>query len=102
MHYLLRYTYVSDVATRRAPYRAAHLKALWDEADAGRIVLAGGAGDPMSEGVIVFDVDDAQVVHDFAATDPYREAGLIEDYSVVPWHTVVGDLAHNPTRPDTN
>ncbi len=99
MHYLLRYTYVADVAERRAPFRAAHLQALWDEADAGRVLLAGGAGDPMSEGVIVFDVDDPAVVHEFVRTDPYRDAGLILDYTVTPWHTVVGDLSDNPTRP---
>ena len=68
-------------------------------ADAGRVVIAGGAGDPVSEGVIVWDVDDPQVIHDFAQRDAYMTAGLITDYSVVPWRTVVGDHADTPLRP---
>jgi hypothetical protein len=99
MHYLLRYSYVEDIDALRAPYRDQHLSDLWAEADAGRVVIAGGAGEPVSEGIIVWDVDDPQVIHDFAERDAYMTAGLITEYDVVPWRTVVGDDAQTPLRP---
>lgn len=99
MHYLLRYQYVDGIDALREPYRAEHLSRMWAEADAGRLVIAGGAGDPISEGVIVFDVEDPAHIHAFAENDPYMKAGLITSYDVVPWRTVVGALAHTPLRP---
>lgn len=99
MHYLLRYAYVPDIDQRREPHRAAHLSALWREADAGRVVIAGGAGDPVTDGVIVWDVDDPSIIEEFAQADPYMGAGLITGYDVVPWRTVVGPLAKTPLRP---
>jgi uncharacterized protein YciI len=99
MHYLLRYQYVENIDSLREPYRDEHLSRMWAEADKGLLVLAGGAGDPISEGIIVWDVDDPQVIHDFAAGDPYMTAGLITSYDVVPWRTVVGEFASEPLRP---
>jgi len=99
MHYLLRYSYVEGIDALREPHRDKHLTDLWTQADAGRVVLAGGAGDPIAEGIIVWDVEDPQVIHDFAAQDAYMVAGLITGYDVVPWRTVVGDLAATPLRP---
>ena len=99
MHYLLRYQYVDGIDSLREPYRKEHLSRMWAEADAGRLFLAGGAGDPVSEGIIAWDVDDPQVIHDFVVGDPYMTAGLITSYDVVPWRTVVGDHAATPLRP---
>ena len=98
-HWLLRYQYVADIASRRGPYRDEHLARFWAEVDAGRVVLGGGAGDPVSEGIILWSVDDPGVIHDFVTQDPYMTAGLITSYDVVPWHTVIGESANNPLRP---
>ena len=99
MHYLLRYAYVEGIDSLREPYRAEHLSRFWTQVDAGRVVLGGGAGDPVSEGIIVWHVEDPQVIHDFVKHDPYMTAGLITSYDVVPWRTVIGVLADNPLRP---
>jgi len=99
MHYLLRYQYVEGIDSLREPYRDEHLSRLWAEADAGRVLLAGGAGDPVSEGVIVWDVEDPSVIDAYAQADPYMTAGLITSYDVVPWRTVVGEQAQAPLRP---
>ena len=99
MHYLLRYSYVEGIAELRAPYRDEHLSLLWAEADAGRVLLAGAAGDPVSEGIIVWDVDDPAVIDEFVSRDPFMTAGLIASYDVVPWHTAVGAQAKTPLRP---
>lgn len=99
MHYLLRYRYVEGIDSLREPYRDEHLRRLWEQADAGHVVIGGGAGDPVSEGIIVWSVDDPTVIHDFVTGDPYMTAGLITSYDVVPWRTVIGELADNPLRP---
>jgi uncharacterized protein YciI len=99
MHYLLRYQYVEGIDALREPYRDEHLSRLWAEADAGRVLLAGGAGDPISEGIIVWDVEDPSVIDAYARADPYMTAGLITSYDVVPWRTVVGAQAKTPLRP---
>ena len=99
MHYLLRYQYVDGIDVLREPYRYEHLSRLWAEADAGKVLLAGGAGDPVSEGIIVWDVEDPSVIHAYAQEDPYMTAGLITSYDVVPWRTVVGEQAQTPLRP---
>lgn len=99
MHYLLRYSYVEGIDSLREPHRDQHLSDLWEQADAGRVVLAGAAGEPVTEGVIVWDVEDPQVIHDFAKRDAYMVAGLITSYDVVPWRTVVGQAAASPLRP---
>jgi len=99
MHYLLRYAYVDGISELRAPYRDEHLSLLWAEADAGRVLLAGAAGDPITEGVIVWDVEDPEAIDEFVKRDPFMIAGLITSYEVVPWHTAVGALAKTPLRP---
>jgi hypothetical protein len=99
MHYLLRYRYVEGIDALREPFREEHLRRFWAEVDAGRVFLGGGAGDPVSEGIIAWSVDDADVIHEFVKGDPYMSAGLITSYDVVPWRTVIGDRADNPLRP---
>ncbi len=99
MHFLLRYHYVPDIAERRGPHRDAHLARLWAEADAGRVIVAGAAGDPAVEAVILWSIDDPAVVAEFADGDPYMTAGLITSYEVVPYNSVVGEIAANPVRP---
>lgn len=100
MHFLLRYHYVPDIAERRGPFRDEHLRRLWAEADAGRVIVAGAVGDPAVEAVILWDVEDPAEIADFAAGDPYLTAGLITSYDVVAYHSVVGDIAATPVRPD--
>jgi len=98
-HWLLRYQYVPDIDARRGPYRAEHLARFWEQVDSGKVILGGGAGDPVSEGIILWSVDDPAQIHEFVKGDPYVTAGLVTGYDVVPWRTVIGDLADNPLRP---
>lgn len=99
MHYLLRYQYVDEIDTLREPFRAEHLRRLWHAADQGDVLVAGGVGDPVTEAVIVWDVDDPRVIDEFAQADPYMTAGLITAHDVVPWRTVAGPFAATPVRP---
>lgn len=86
--HLLRYEYVPDMATRRAPHREAHLALIAAYHGDGRLVIAGGVGDPVHAGLLAFR--DADAAHAFAAEDPYRAAGLIAASEVEPWVVVTG------------
>lgn len=83
---LLHYDYVPDMAERRAPYREAHLALIAAYHADGRLVIAGGVGEPVHGGLLAFhDAADAEA---FAAEDPYRAAGLITASRVEPWVVV--------------
>jgi uncharacterized protein YciI len=87
-HHLLLYEYVSDIASRRGPYREAHLERIRAEQAAGRVVMAGALGDPPRGGAIVFRDTDPQVIEAFARDDPYMRAGLITAWRSEPWTLV--------------
>jgi uncharacterized protein YciI len=83
---LLTYDYVPDMAERRAPHREAHLALIARYRADGRLVIAGGVGDPVHGGLLAFrTVADAET---FAAEDPYGPAGLIVSSRVEPWAVV--------------
>jgi uncharacterized protein YciI len=85
---LLFYDYVEDILERRAPHREAHLEHVRAWKDDGRLVMAGAVGDPPHGALFVFDVDDAAVVEEFAAADPYAAAGLVTARRVERWAVV--------------
>lgn len=96
-HWLLRYRFAPDYLARRATFRAEHLRLAWEAADGGTLILGGAAGDPPDEGLLVFTTRAA--AEGFAAADPYVAEGLVRDWTLKPWTTVVGALAATPVRP---
>lgn len=86
--YLLLYDYVDDVLERRGPFRDEHLARLREWQADGRITLAGAIGDPPVGAAIVFDVDAAEHVHEFADGDPYVHNGLVLQRRVYRWTLV--------------
>ncbi len=90
MYWLLTYDYVDDIATRRAPFREAHLGLVRDLHDRGALLMAGAVGEPIQGAVLVFTADDQAVVEGFVAQDPYVREGLVTAWQVRPWHVVVG------------
>jgi uncharacterized protein YciI len=87
-HHLLLYTYVADMAQRRGPYRKAHLAHIAAEQAAGRILLAGATGDPVSGGAMAWAGVTADHIEAFVAADPYNAPGLISGYRIDPWTLV--------------
>jgi uncharacterized protein YciI len=100
MHFLLFYTYVSDVLERRAQFRGPHLKHAWSAQQRGELVLAGALADPVDGGVLWFSAPDKAVVERFATEDPYVKSGLVTKWTVREWTTVVGDAAIKPVHPE--
>ena len=80
---LLTYDYPADVLERRGPYRDAHLARIDEWRESGRLLLAGAVGDPPSGALFVFDCP-AEEVEEFAAGDPYSQAGLVLAHRVEP------------------
>ena len=93
MHWLLTYDYVDDIATRRAPFREAHLGLVRDLHDRGLLLMAGAVGDPIEGALLVFTADDQAVVDEFVAQDPYVSGGLVTAWQLRPWNVVVGQAS---------
>ena len=100
MHYLLLYDFVDDYAERRPAFRAEHLRLGWAAAERGELVLAGALTQPMDTGVLLFRGDSAAVAESFARSDPYVRNGLVRQWRVREWTTVIGEQAANPVRPE--
>lgn len=90
MYYLLFYEYVADILERRAPYRSEHLAAAQAAHARGELVMAGALAEPVDRGVLVFKVDDPQVIEAFVRNDPYVLNGLVIAWQVRPWTVVIG------------
>jgi uncharacterized protein YciI len=91
MHYLLFYEKVSGHAVREEPLRAAHRAHLEAAVRRGELILGGSLGDPTDgSAVLLFETDSAAVAEDFAKADPYVVDGLVNQWRVRVWETVVG------------
>jgi uncharacterized protein YciI len=99
MHFLLFYDLVPDYAARRGAFRDAHLAKAWAANERGELLVAGALTDPLDRAVLMFSADSPAVVEEFARTDPYVTNGLVTNWSVRAWTTVVGTLAATPVRP---
>ena len=91
MHYLLIYDVVADYTTARAPYRKSHLLHAMAAHQRGEILLAGALANPADGAVLVFQGDSPKAAEDFARADPYVINGVVTNWRVREWTTVVGD-----------
>ena len=96
-HFVLTYELAPDYLERRGQFRAEHLKLAWEAADQGALLLGGAVGDPPEAAMLLFTDQDA--AETFAKSDPYVAQGLVKDWRVRPWTTVVGEGAATPVRP---
>ena len=61
-------------------------------------VVAGALADPVDGAVLMFAGDDQSVAEEFDRADPYVQNGLVREWRVREWTTVVGELAATPVR----
>lgn len=90
MHYLLFYDAVDGYEERRKPFRAAHLKHASEAVARGELVLAGAFANPIDGAVLLFRGASAEPAEAFAKSDPYVLNGVIRNWRVREWTTVVG------------
>lgn len=98
MHFMLIYDVRPDFIQRRAAFRAEHLALGWKAAEAGELVLAGALEESTRQAFLLFQGDTKGAAIRFAESDPYVRHGLVEDWRVVQWDTVIGAAATNPVR----
>lgn len=96
MHFLLLYDYVPDILERRAPFREAHLAYAKAAVERGELVLGGAFADPVDGAALLFRADSPAPVEAFARADPYVVNGLVTDWRVRRWTTVLGADAAAP------
>jgi uncharacterized protein YciI len=96
-HFLLNYTLADDYLERRAAFREPHLALAWAAAERGELVL-GGAVEGAEQALLLFAGDNRAAAEAFAKADPYVQEGLVTEWSVREWLTVVGDSAAAPVR----
>ena len=97
-HFLLLYDTAPDYLARRGDHRAAHLAYAHAAAERGELLL-GGALDPADGAMLLFEGDDAEPAEAFARADPYVVNGLVINWRVRRWRTVVGAGAAEPQPP---
>lgn len=98
-HFLLIYTTADDYLERRGQFRSDHLRLAWQFEERGDLVLAGALAEPADGAVLLFRGDTPAAAEEFARRDPYVVNGLIRDWRVREWTTVVGELAVSPLKP---
>lgn len=89
-HYLLFYEFVDDFATKRAKFRESHLDKVSAAFKRGEILLAGALTDPLDAGVVLFQSETPAEAEAFVKADPYFINGLVRNWRVREWATVVG------------
>jgi len=88
---VLEYTLVDDYLERRGEFRSEHLGLVVAAHERGELVLAGALADPADRALLVWNVDDDEIVKRFAESDPYVRNGLVREWSIRPWTVVIGD-----------
>lgn len=100
MHYLLMYDVVPDYVERRAPLRAAHIAYAREAVARGELVLGGALANPSDGAVLVFRGSSPAAAEAFAAGDPYVVNGLVTNWRVREWATVLGKDAEVALPPN--
>jgi uncharacterized protein YciI len=88
-YYLLVYRVVDDYVLRRAPFREEHLRLAREAKDRGDLILGGALADPVDKALLVFRVNNPEIVTRFIQNDPYVKNGLVLHWEIRPWTVVI-------------
>jgi uncharacterized protein YciI len=86
----LIYDVVDDYITRRTQFRGAHIGHARAAVDRGELVLGGAFANPPDGAVLMFKGDSPAGAEAFAKSDPYVVNGLVKNWRVREWVTVIG------------
>jgi uncharacterized protein YciI len=93
MHYLLFYDVVDNYAEKRTRFRKDHIAHARAAFDRGELILAGALANPVDGTVLLFKGDSPASAEAFAKADPYVTNGLVTNWRVREWSTVIGQDA---------
>jgi hypothetical protein len=97
-HFLLFYDVSDDYMERRGEFRDAHLAKALAANSRGELLLGGALNDPTDTDPDV-PGETSEAAESFAKTDPYVLNGLVKQWRVRQWTTVVGEWAATPVQP---
>lgn len=95
-HFLLFYDVTPDYLERRAAFRSEHLGLARAAVERGELVLGGAMNDPVDGTLLLFKGETREVAEQFARVDPYVLNGLVKQWRVREWTTVIGAGAATP------
>jgi uncharacterized protein len=96
MHYILFYDVVDDYLEKRLPFRAEHIDLARKALARGELILAGDLADPADGAILIFPRSYPGAAEEFAKNDNYVKNGLIKNWRVRKWTTVVGEGSSPP------
>ncbi|MEN9213653.1 MAG: YciI family protein [Gloeomargarita sp. DG02_4_bins_56] len=76
--------YCADVASKRTPYRQAHLAGLAQQKEQGILITLGPTQD-LTRFFGIYEADTADQVKQLLEQDPYWQNGIWTDYEVMAW-----------------
>ena len=95
-HFLLIYSLADDYLERRGAFRSGHLGLAQQFAEDGQLLLGGAMADPPDQAVFIFKGADDAGARAFVEADPYVANGLVRDWAIREWTTVIGKDAAAP------
>ena len=96
MHYILFYDVVDNYLEKRSPFRAEHIDLARKALARGELILAGDLADPADGAILIFSGAHPGAAEEFAKNDNYVKNGLIKNWRVRKWTTVVGEGSSPP------
>jgi uncharacterized protein len=97
-HYVLNHDLVGDYLECRQADRGRQLAHARRPIDRGEVSLGAARADPAGEAILRFSGNTGEVARRFAEADPYVAGGLVTDWQVREWTTVVGAGAAHPAK----
>ncbi|GAB3157449.1 YciI family protein [Micromonospora sonneratiae] len=88
--FLVTAAYAADAATRREPYRAAHLAHMRQLLADGSALIVGALAD-LSASVLVLPAESAEAARAVIERDPYWQHGVWTSVEVVPYLAATPD-----------
>ncbi len=95
MYYTLTYHFADNYISARAAHRIQHFDHITKYKATGQFLM-GGAFDDQKSALLIFKVDNASVVKEFATTDPYVINKVVTNWECKQWNMVTGDVIPVP------
>lgn len=85
------YRYVPEILEKRGPFRAKHIEAAKQMADAKKLVMAGALTEPVDGAIFIFRNVTTNEIEAYVKADPYVENNLVKAHEIRPYMVVAGD-----------
>lgn len=90
-YYTLHYTLSADYINKRSAFRKLHFEHLNPYFERGQLMQGGAYDDPSLGALLIFKVNDADIIHEFAQKDPYVINEVVTSWRVDKWNVAIGE-----------